>query len=63
MDEAFITSPYASLPFTSLASILGKEGYSTSFYHGGRNGRLHGLRCVRQERAGFRRYVGLNEYG
>ncbi|MBK9765490.1 MAG: LTA synthase family protein [Flavobacteriales bacterium] len=60
MDEAFITSPYASLPFTSLANVLAGEGYSTSFYHGGRNGTMGFDGFTRS--AGFQRYVGLNEY-
>lgn len=61
MDEAFITSPYAGLPFTSLAQVLGAEGYGTSFYHGGRNGTM-GFDGF-AKRAGFQRYVGLKEYG
>lgn len=60
MDEAFITSPYAGRPFTSLANILGAEGYRTSFYHGGRNGTMGFDGFARS--AGFQRYVGLNEY-
>ncbi|MEZ4755993.1 MAG: sulfatase-like hydrolase/transferase [Flavobacteriales bacterium] len=60
MDEAFVTSPYASLPFTSLASVLQAEGYSTSFYHGGRNGTMGFDGFVRS--AGFSRYYGLDEY-
>ncbi|HRH71354.1 MAG TPA: LTA synthase family protein [Flavobacteriales bacterium] len=60
MDEAFISSPYASLPFTSLANTLGPEGYTTSFYHGGRNGTMGFDGFIRS--AGFSRYVGLNEY-
>lgn len=60
MNEAFITSPYASQPFTSLANTLGSHGYSTSFYHGGRNGTMGFDGFVRS--AGFDRYVGLNEY-
>jgi arylsulfatase A-like enzyme len=60
MDEAFITSPYASRPFTSLANVLGAEGYSTSFYHGGRNGTMGFDGFARS--AGFETYVGLNEY-
>jgi phosphoglycerol transferase MdoB-like AlkP superfamily enzyme len=60
MDEAFVTSPYASQPFTSLASILAEEGYHTSFYHGGRNGTM-GFDAFAKS-AGFQRYVGLNEY-
>lgn len=60
MDEAFITSPYAGLPFTSLASVLGTNGYRTSFYHGGRNGTMGFDGFVRS--AGFSRYYGLDEY-
>jgi len=60
MDEAFITSPYASLPFTSLANVLASDGYSTSFYHGGRNGTMGFDGFTRS--AGFQRYMGLNEY-
>lgn len=60
MDEAFITSPYASRPFTSLANVLGKEGYRTSFFHGGRNGTMGFDGFTRS--AGFERYIGLNEY-
>ena len=60
MDEAFITSPYASLPFTSLANTLGSEGYATSFYHGGSN-RTMGFDGFTRS-AGFQRYMGLNQY-
>jgi phosphoglycerol transferase MdoB-like AlkP superfamily enzyme len=60
MDEAFVTSPYASRPFTSLANTLGRAGYTTSFYHGGRNGTMGFDGFTRS--AGFSRYVGLNEY-
>ncbi|MDX9752153.1 MAG: LTA synthase family protein, partial [Flavobacteriales bacterium] len=60
MDEAFITSPYAAMPFTSLANVLAAEGYRTSFYHGGRNGTMGFDGFARS--AGFHRYVGLREY-
>ncbi|MEZ4806191.1 MAG: sulfatase-like hydrolase/transferase [Flavobacteriales bacterium] len=60
MDEAFITSPYASIPFTSLANTLAAEGYRTSFYHGGRNGTMGFDAFARS--AGFHGYFGLNEY-
>lgn len=60
MDEAFITSPYGGRPFTSLANTLGTKGYSSSFYHGGRNGTMGFDGFARS--AGFQRYVGLNEY-
>jgi len=60
MEEAFITSPYAQAPFTSLASVLSAEGYGTSFYHGGRNGTMGFDGFARA--AGYQRYMGLNEY-
>lgn len=60
MDEAFITSPYAGQPFTSLANTLGNEGYSTSFFHGGRNGTMGFDGFARS--AGFTKYAGSNEY-
>ena len=60
MNEAFITSPYASTPFTSIANVLADRGYSSSFFHGGRNGTMGFDGFTRS--AGFDRYVGLNEY-
>lgn len=60
MDEAFITSSYAQNRFTSLASLLVSEGYSTSFFHGGRNGTM-GFDGYAKS-AGYQRYVGMNEY-
>ena len=60
MDESFITSPYASNPFTSLASVLANDGYRTSFFHGGRNGTM-GFDGFAHS-AGFERYIGMNEY-
>lgn len=60
MDEAFITSNYAQTPFTSIANVLAKKGYATSFYHGGRNGTM-GFDGFAKS-AGFARYMGQNEY-
>ncbi len=60
MDEAFITSRYAQQPFTSLAGVLAAQGYSTSFFHGGRNGTMGFDGFARS--AGFQRYVGRDEY-
>jgi uncharacterized sulfatase len=60
MDEAFITSSYAGIPLTSMASVLAGEGYNTSFYHGGRNGTMGFDGFARS--AGFQRYVGMDEY-
>lgn len=60
MEEAFTTSPYSDAPITSLAGVLTAKGYTTSFYHGGRNGTM-GFDAFAAH-AGFQRYVGRNEY-
>ncbi len=60
MEEAFITSPYADAPFTSLPNLLAAKGYSTSFYHGGHNGTM-GFNAFARS-AGYQRYSGRDEY-
>ncbi len=60
MGEAFITSPYATTPITTLPGLLAAEGYATSFFHGGHNGTMGFDAFARS--AGFQRYVGRNEY-
>jgi phosphoglycerol transferase MdoB-like AlkP superfamily enzyme len=60
MNEAFIASPYAQQPFTSLPGLLKSEGYRTSFFHGGHNGTM-GF-DVFARIAGIDRYVGFDEY-
>lgn len=60
MGEAFITSPYATVPMTTLPGVLGAKGYRTSFFHGGHNGTMGFDAFARS--AGFDRYVGRNEY-
>jgi phosphoglycerol transferase MdoB-like AlkP superfamily enzyme len=60
MTEDFITSPYASNKFNSIASLLKTEGYNTSFFHGGKNGTM-GFDAFCKS-AGFDNYYGRNEY-
>lgn len=60
MEEAFITSPYADAPFTSLPNVLAAKGYGTSFYHGGHNGTMGFDAFARS--AGYQRYSGRDEY-
>jgi phosphoglycerol transferase MdoB-like AlkP superfamily enzyme len=60
MTEDFITSPYASNRFNSLASLLKTEGYNSSFFHGGKNGTM-GFDAFCSS-AGFDSYYGKNEY-
>lgn len=57
----YITSAYGSNHINSLASLLGKHGYSSAFYHGGRNGTM-GFESF-TEVAGFHHYFGKDEYG
>ena len=60
MDNPFITSDYAQNQFESLASILNKEGYNTSFFHGGLRG-TQGFYSF-SRKAGFQEYHGMEEY-
>ena len=60
MDNPFITSNYGQNQFESLASLLNKEGYNTSFFHGGQRGTMGFYSFTRK--AGFQEYHGLEEY-
>lgn len=61
MDNPLITSLYAQNNFESLASLLLKEGYKTSFFHGGFTGTMgFDSFC---KKVGFQKYIGLEEYG
>ena len=60
MNNPFITSQYAQNKFGSLASLLNKEGYNTSFYHGGNRGTM-GFYSF-SKKAGFTDYFGMEEY-
>ncbi|MBK7763865.1 MAG: sulfatase-like hydrolase/transferase [Bacteroidetes bacterium] len=60
MDEAFITSKYATNSFEALPNLLKPLGYSTSFFHGGTNGTMSfDIFC---KSAGFDQYYGRTEY-
>lgn len=56
----FITSRFGTNKINSLASLLGQRGYSTSFFHGGKNGTM-GFDDFTKA-AGFASYYGLTEY-
>ena len=60
MDNPLITSSYAQNNFESIASLLNKEGYNTSFYHGGMKGTM-GFYSF-SKKAGFTDYFGMQEY-
>ncbi len=60
MDKPYATSPYASNQINSIAQILKKHRYHTTFFHGGKNGTM-GFDTFTKV-AGFDAYYGLNEY-
>ncbi|MEE2700043.1 MAG: sulfatase-like hydrolase/transferase [Bacteroidota bacterium] len=60
MDNPFITSNYAQNNFESLASLLSKEGYKSTFFHGGFTGTMGFDSYCRK--AGYAQYFGLEEY-
>lgn len=60
MNEAFITSEFASNYFVGLGSILSEHKYQSSFFHGGNNGTMYFDRFAKS--AGIAAYFGANEY-
>jgi len=60
MQQPFLISSYASNHFSSLASILKEEDYSSAFFHGGKNGTMNLDSYALQ--AGFESYFGMDEY-
>ena len=60
MQEPFITTPYANHYYQSLASILVKKGYSSSFFHGGQKGTMGFYEF--SKKAGYQNYYGREEY-
>lgn len=60
MSESYITSAYQGNSIKGLASFLIDEGYSTSFFHGGKNGTM-GF-DVFAKNAGYQHYLGMSEY-
>ena len=60
MNEAYNTSPYAGNSMSSLALCLKKQGYQSTFFHGGANGTM-GFNSY-TKLAGFDSYYGMDEY-
>ena len=60
MTEPFITTSYANNSFESIASLLLKEGYSTSFFHGGERGTMGFYEFTKK--SAFQDYYGREEY-
>src|SRR5436190_21261510 len=60
MNEPFITSQYNTIRINSIASLLKKQSYKTSFFHGGKNGTMGFDNFTAA--AGFEKYYGKSEY-
>jgi phosphoglycerol transferase MdoB-like AlkP superfamily enzyme len=60
LPDPFITSDFSSNRIEGLGSVLRREGYTTSFFHGAENGTMYFDSF--SQRAGFQHYFGLNEY-
>lgn len=58
--EPFVLSTYSSNKTTSIAKLLGDEGYETAFFHGAPNGSM-GFSAY-TNLAGIKKYFGKNEY-
>jgi uncharacterized sulfatase len=56
----YINSFYQTNTLRSIGYYLSKNGYTTSFFHGGKNGTMSFDRFVANTQAG--KYLGLNEY-
>ncbi len=61
IGEPFVLSVYSGNKTTSVAKVLGDEGYETAFFHGAPNGSM-GFSAYTQL-AGIQHYFGKNEYG
>lgn len=61
MDSPYISSSYGNNKINSLATLLKKEGYSSSFFHGATNGSMRFDGFAKQ--VGFDSYFGRAEYG
>lgn len=58
--EPYVVTPYSTNDISSLADCLGREGYSTAFFHGAPNGSM-GFQAYARS-AGFDAYYGMDEY-
>ena len=61
LNTSYISSVYSGNTIRGLGSILQEKGYSTGFYHGGKNGTMGFDLFTRA--AGLEDYYGLTEFG
>ncbi|MFN5673621.1 MAG: LTA synthase family protein [Bacteroidia bacterium] len=60
MPTSFINSVYCTHPVNSLAQLLKHNGYTSAFFHGGKNGTMNFDAYAAA--AGFDKYYGMREY-
>jgi phosphoglycerol transferase MdoB-like AlkP superfamily enzyme len=60
MEDSYIISQFNINSPESIGSILSKEGYNSSFYHGGKNGTMGFDNFISQ--SGMGHYFGLDQY-
>jgi len=60
MSNAFIASQFTTNQINSIGSLLAKETYHTSFFHGGKNGTMGFDKFCKL--AGIEHYYGMSEY-
>lgn len=58
--DPYVVTPYSTNAVSSIADCLGREGYTTAFFHGAPNGSM-GFQAYARS-AGFQSYYGLDEY-
>jgi phosphoglycerol transferase MdoB-like AlkP superfamily enzyme len=60
MNNEYISSNYSENQITSIANLLKKQGYTSAFFHGGKNGTLNFTSFANV--AGYDYYYGKDEY-
>ena len=58
--DPYVVTPYSTNAVSSIADCLGREGYTTAFFHGAPNGSM-GFQAYARS-AGFDTYYGMDEY-
>lgn len=58
--DPYVVTPYSTNSVSSIADCLGREGYTTAFFHGAPNGSM-GFQAYARS-AGFAYYYGMDEY-
>lgn len=58
--DPYVVTPYSTNAVSAIADCLGREGYTTAFFHGAPNGSM-GFQAYARS-AGFDTYYGMDEY-